>query len=73
MKYLGIVKKEKGAIIVPDTFNDIPDGQSFEAIEIGGDILFLPSPLNRDKLSRIQQLAEISIKEHRKSLEGLAK
>jgi hypothetical protein len=72
MKYLGIVQKKKGVIVIPDSFKEIPDGQSFEAIEIGGDILFIPS-VDRKRLSLIQRLTEISIKEHRKSLEGLAK
>ena len=72
MKYLGIVQKKKGVIVIPDSFKEIPDGQSFEAIEIGGDILFLPS-VDRGRLSLIQRLTETSIKEHRKSLEGLAK
>ena len=72
MKYLGIVQKKKGLIVLPDSFEEIPDGQSFEAIEIGGDILFLSSA-DRKRLSLIQRLTEISMKEHRKSLEGLAK
>ena len=72
MKYLGIVQKKEGVIVIPDSFKEVPDGQSFEAIEIGGDILFLPS-VNRERLTLIHQLTEVSIKEHRKSLEGLAK
>ena len=72
MKYLGIVQKKKGVIVVPDSFEEIPDGQSFEAFEIGGDILFLQS-VDRKRLALIQRYIEISIEEHRKTLEGLAK
>ena len=65
-------EEKKGVIVVPDSFKKIPDGQTFEAIEIGGDILFLSS-VDRERLSLIHRLTEVSIKEHRKSLEGLSK
>ena len=72
MKYLGIARKEKGNIVMPDGFRDIEEGRTYEAIEIGGDILLAPAPLDRERLATIAQLAGRSIEEHRKSLQGLA-
>lgn len=73
MKYLGIARKEKTKIVMPDAFQDAEDGQTYEAIEIGGDILLSPAPLDRERLARIERLANRSIEEHRKSLQGLAR
>jgi len=73
MKYLGIARKEKGQIVMPDAFQGVEEGQTYEAIEIGGDILLAPVPLDRARLARIEGLANRSIEEHRKSLEGLAR
>ena len=72
MKYLGIARKEKGKIVMPDGFGEIEEGRTFEAVEIGGDILLAPAPLDRERLSKLAQLAGRSIEEHRKSLQGLA-
>ena len=72
MKYLGIARKEKGKIVMPDGFRENEEGRTYEAIEIGGDILLAHVPLDRARLSKIAQLAGRSIEEHRKSLEGLA-
>ena len=66
MKYLGVARKEKGQVVMPDAFQEAEEGKLYEVIEIGGDILLVPSPLDRERLARK------SIEEHRKTLEGLA-
>ena len=73
MKYLGVARKEKGQVVMPDAFQEAEEGKLYEAIEIGGDILLVPSPLDRKRLSHIEKLAQHSIEEHRKTLEGLAR
>ena len=73
MKYLGLARKENGHVLMPDAFRDVPDGQTYEALEIGGDILLAQPPLDRLRLADVERLANRSIKEHRKSLEGLAR
>jgi len=73
IKYLGTVKKEKGQVMMPDTFQEVEDGRVFEAIEIGGDILLLAGPLEKERLVRIEELAKESIKKHRATLEVLAR
>jgi len=57
---------------MPDTFVDVSDGQTFEAIEVGGDIFLLRSPLDRQRFDDIAELTRRSIEEHRTSLESLA-
>jgi hypothetical protein len=73
MKYLGTVKKEKGQVVMPDTFQEVEDGRVFEAIEIGGDILLLAAPLEKERWGRIEELAKGSIEKHRATLEALAR
>jgi len=73
MKYLGVARKEKGEIVMPDAFKEVAEGRTYEVVEIGGDILLVPAPLDRERLARIGKLAGRSIEEHRKSLEGLAR
>ena len=73
MKYLGVARKEKGQVVMPDAFREAEEGKLYEVIEIGGDILLVPSPLDRKRLARIEKLAQRSIEEHRKTLEGLAR
>lgn len=73
MKYLGIMKQEHGQITMPDTFQTIELQQRYEVVEICGDLLLLPSPLDRQRLARIERLTKRSIVEHRKTLEGLAR
>ncbi len=73
MKYLGVARKEKGQVVMPDAFKEAEEGKLYEVIEIGGDILLVPSPLDRELLARIEKLAHHSIEEHRKTLEGLAR
>jgi hypothetical protein len=73
MKYLGIVKKENGTLVVPDAFNDVAEPRTYEAVQVGGDILLLFTPLDRERLKKIDELTESSIRDHRKTLEGLAR
>ncbi|MBM4294120.1 MAG: hypothetical protein FJ126_04350 [Deltaproteobacteria bacterium] len=72
MRYLGIARLEN-QVVLPDGFREIEAGRSYEVIEIGGDILLMPPPLDRERLARIDQLARQSIQEHRATLEGLAR
>ncbi len=73
MKYLGIVKKENGTLRVPNSFNDVAENRTYEAVQVGEDILLLSTPLDRERLKKIDALTESSIRDHRKTLEGLAK
>jgi hypothetical protein len=73
MKYLGVARQEKGKVVMPDSFKEAEEGKLYEAIEIGGDILLLPSPFDRERLAQIEKLARKSIEQHRKTLEGLAR
>jgi hypothetical protein len=73
MKYLGIVKRQNGNLTMPDTFQEVATFHTYEAIQLGGDILLLSPPLDRERMKRIEDLTNQSIKEHRKTLEGLAK
>ncbi len=72
MKYLGVVKRREDTLIMPDAFQDVAEQAGYEAIEIGGDILLLTTPLDRERLKRIEELASLSIEEHRDTLERLA-
>lgn len=73
MKYLGLVKRENGSLIMPDTFLQVVDRNAYEAIQIGGDIILVSATLDRQRLSRIANLAARSIEEHRATLKGLAR
>ncbi|MBS3905532.1 MAG: hypothetical protein KGZ49_00725 [Syntrophaceae bacterium] len=73
MKYLGIVKRQNGNLSMPDTFQEVATLHTYEAIQMGGDILLLSAPLDRERIKQIEKLANQSIEEHRKTLEGLAK
>ena len=73
MKYLGIVKKEHGTLAVPDSFRDVAEPRTYEAVQVGGDILLLATPLDCERLKKIEELTGSSIRDHRKTLEGLAK
>jgi hypothetical protein len=73
MRYLGIVRRQDGTLRVPDTFREAAGEQDFEAVEVGGDILLLSAPLDRERLKAVEALAERSVAEHRRSLEGLAR
>ena len=73
MKYLGIVKRQNGTLMLPDTFQEIAEPHTYEAIQVGGDILLLSPPLDQERLKRIEELAKRSIEEHRDTLERLAR
>ncbi len=73
MKYLGTVKKEKGRMVMPDAFQEVEDGRTFEAIEMGGDIILLAGALEKERWAQIEKLANESIKRHRATLEALAR
>ena len=72
MKYLGIAKNEKGHVLMPDNFVKMYDDKNYDAIEIDDTILLMRSPLDKDRLAKIEKLTEQSIQEHRTTLEGLA-
>lgn len=72
MKYLGVAKNENGRLQMPDGFAEAAPGAAFEAIEIGGDILLTQRALEPQRLAHIAELAQQSIDEHRRTLEGLA-
>jgi hypothetical protein len=73
MKYLGIVKRENGNLTMPDTFQEVATLHTYEAIQVGGDILLLPAPLDRERIKRIEELTKRPIEEHRSTLEALAR
>ena len=73
MKYLGVARKEKGHVVMPDAFKEAEEGKLYEVIEIGCDIILVPSPLDLERLTHIEKLTHSSIEEHRKSLEGLSR
>ena len=73
MLYFGIAKNEKGLVVMPDAFREVETDPFYEAVEIGGDILLVSPPLDRERLAQIERLARRSIEEHRKTLEGLAR
>jgi hypothetical protein len=58
---------------MPDAFQEVEEGRVFEAIEIGGDILLLAGPLEKERWARIEELAKDSIEKHRATLEALAR
>lgn len=58
---------------MPDAFAEVPEGQAYEAVEIGGDILLIVPPLDRKRLAQVERLTTRSIEDHRKSLDGLAR
>jgi len=73
MKYLGIVQRENGTLALPDSFREIREPRRYEAILVGGDVLLLSAPLDRERLKQIEELMDRSIEDHRKTLEGLAR
>ena len=59
--------------MLPDALSEAEEGRQYEAVEVGGDIPLLVSPLDRKRLAHIEKLGRLSIEEHRKTLEGLAR
>jgi hypothetical protein len=58
---------------MPDSFQEVAKTEVYEAIVVDGDILLLATPLDRERVKRIQDLTDRSINEHRRTLEGLAR
>jgi len=73
MKYIGIIKQENGYLTLPDVFRRFDVKKQYKALEIGGDLLLLSTPINRERLTLVENLAKTSIEDHRKTLEGLAR
>ena len=73
MKYLGIVKQKNGSLVMPDAFLELAARPVYEAIQVGGDILLVSAPLDRERIKRISELADTSIEEHRSTLERLGR
>jgi hypothetical protein len=73
MRYLGVARIEGGRVVMPDGYQELAEASLYEVVEVGGDILLMPSPLDRERMIRIERLARRSIEEHRKTLEGLAR
>ncbi len=73
MKYLGAVKREVNQLTMPDAFQEVAGGTSYEAVQVGDTILLMASPVDRERLRQIEELANRSIGEHRRALEGLAR
>ena len=51
MKYLGIIKHKNRHFITPDSFKKTNQTKRYETIEISGNVLLLPSPINKDRLA----------------------
>ena len=73
MKYLGPATNENGRLRMPDSFGAEERAATYEALDIGGDILLVANPLDRKRLEHIEALAQTVINEHRKALESLAR
>jgi hypothetical protein len=73
MKYLGTARKEKGRMVMPEAFQEVEDGRTFEAIEISGDIILLAGALEKERWAQIEELTKESIERHRATLEALAR
>ena len=67
------MKKENGTLAMPDSFRDVAEPRTHEAVQVGGDILLLITPLDRERLKKIEDLTGSSIRGHRKTFEGLAR
>ena len=72
MRYLGIVRRENGTLTMPDLFRNTVTATTYEAIQVGENILLLVTPLEQERKRRIVALTDRSIEEHRPTLEGLA-
>jgi hypothetical protein len=70
MKYLGIARHHKGNVMMPDNY-EAEEGREYEVVEIGNDIILMPSNQHKKRLESIEELAEDAIRRHRKTLEKL--
>lgn len=71
MRYLGVAKKEKGLIVMPDSFGRDEIGRLYEAFEIDGQILLMHPPVSRKRQRQIKTLMSQSIEENRSTLKGI--
>ena len=58
---------------MPDEFIKVAKDALYEVVEIDGVLLWVESPLDRQRIERVKKLAEESIKTHRDTLVKLAK
>ena len=72
MKCLGLARVDNGRIVLPDGTTPLPEGRTFEVVDLDGDLLLTTTPLDRARLDQVDRLAQASISDHRTSLEGLA-
>jgi len=74
VRYLGIARRVGDRIVISsEVTGKLEEEQIFEIVEIGGDILLIPAPLDRRRMAYIEKLAKQSIEDHRQTLERLAK
>lgn len=73
MRYLGIARKEGERMVMADALREVKEGQTYEVVEIDGNLLLKPFPLKEERLTSVERLAQLSIHEHRQTLEGLAR
>lgn len=72
MKYLGIARIKNEKVLMPDAFKSLETTQSYEAVEVGGDIILISFPLDRKRLALVEKFTRQAINDHRETLEGLA-
>lgn len=78
MRYIGIVEKRHDDWTILEGYGNEKikgenDKTTFEAVEIEGAIVFVPAPINRKRITQIENLTSQSIHDHRWTLEGLAR
>ena len=78
MRYIGIVEKkyDNWTILEGHGHEKITgenDKITFEAVEIEAVIVLVPAPINRKRITQIENLTSQSIHDHRRTLEGLAR
>lgn len=73
MTYLGTARLENGRVELPGSFHSAQRSTTYEAVDLGGDILLIASPLDRERLAQIEKIIADSIHANRKALEDLAK
>jgi hypothetical protein len=78
MRYLGIVEKKHGGQIILEAYGqekikEENDQTTFEVVEIEGMIVLVQAPVDRKRLAQIETLTSLSVHDHRKTLEGLAR
>ena len=68
-----MVKQKNGNLVMPDAFLELATQPTYEAVQVGDDVLLVSAPLDQRRLERIRSLADASIKDHRASLERLGR